>query len=194
LIWRGETDPDVTTRFARAVTTLIGQLLDFPYSPVHLFTLILPENAAPERVALVRASAGFAYLASITSICLFSVLIRVNRWPSRHEPFNIWVNLPTFEPTVGGDIVHRLHRNARINIALGFLLPFLFPAVVTVLRSASGLLTLDDPQTLIWMVTGWAIIPSSIFMRGLAIQRIARLIDSQRRRAAPHDDSELQPA
>ena len=61
------------------------------------------------------------------TLSIFVVLLKFYNWPSRSGAFNVWVNLPTFDPTAGGDVVDRLDRDARINIALGFLLPFLIP-------------------------------------------------------------------
>ena len=52
----------------------------------------------------------------------FLVLVRIMNWPVRQGAFNVWVNLPLFDPTAGGDVIYRLQRDARINIALGFLL------------------------------------------------------------------------
>ena len=64
--------------------------------------------------------------------------------------FNVRVNLPAFGPTAGGDGVDRLDRDARVNIALGFLLPFLTLAVVQAGSNGFELLSFTLPQTLIW--------------------------------------------
>ena len=75
-------------------------------------------------------------------------------WPARLARFNVWVNLPTFDPTAGGDVVARLERDARFNIALGFLLPFLIPAVVKAAPRPSSPSRWTSPQTLIWTMYG----------------------------------------
>ena len=75
-------------------------------------------------VNLIRTAAGLAYLVSLIALATFVVLVRVMGWPARQGAFNVWVNLPLFDPTAGGDVLYRLQRDARINIALGFLLPF----------------------------------------------------------------------
>ena len=79
--------------------------------------------------------------------------MKIGRWPNRRRAFNVWVNLPTFDPTAGVDVVQRLNRDARINIALGFLLPFLTPAVVKIASTGFEPLALTSPQTLIWTMT-----------------------------------------
>lgn len=147
-----------------------------------------------QQVVLVRTAAGMSYFISLLSLAVFAVHIRVNHWPVRNGSFNVWVNLPTFDPTAGGDVVDRLARDARLNVALGFLLPFLIPAVVRAATVAFEPVTLNNPQTLIWTVTAWALLPASLFMRGIAIGRIADMIREQRRRAAPQHESELLPA
>ena len=90
------------------------------------------------------------------------------------------MNLPTFDPTVGPDVISRLQRDARVNVALGFLLPFLTPAVVKIASTGFTPLTLGTPQTLIWMMTAWAFLPASLFMRGIAMARVADMIRDTR--------------
>ena len=40
----------------------------------------------------------------------------------------------------------------------------------------------QSEQTLIWMMTVWALLPASILMRGIALMRVAELIEEKRRR------------
>ena len=42
--------------------------------------------------------------------------------------------------------------------------------------------SLTDPQTLIWTISAWAFLPASMVMRGVAMARIAELIEEKRRR------------
>ena len=197
LICRGQTEPTTLTEFVRAIGYLIGHVLDFPYSPVRLIVMMLPEGADPAHLLLVRMAAGMAYLISIMALAILWIVIRINRWPVRSGSFNVWVNLPTFDPTAGGDVVARLTRDARFNVALGFLMPFLFPALVTAYSIFFEPVTLENHQTLIWTVSAWALLPASLFMRGIALQRIVQLIREQRRRAdleGQEQEPALQPA
>ena len=117
----------------------------------------------------------------------FIVLVRIMGWPARKGAFNVWVNLPLFDPTAGGDVLERLQRDARINIALGFLLPFIIPAVVKAASDLIDPMTLDNPQSLIWTVSAWAFLPASMIMRGVAMGRIAEMIEDKRRRTYADD-------
>lgn len=189
-----EIQPNTTTEFVQAIAVIVGQVLNFPYSPVHLFSLMPASDISADQHQLILAVAGLAYFLSILSVCLFFMVVRVQRWPMNNGTFNVWVNLPTFDPTAGVDVVARLQRAAWVNTSLGFLLPFLFPAAVTASMVFSGPLRLEDPQTLIWMATGWALLPSSLIMRGIALFRIASLIAQARRDAGHEDDGSLQPA
>lgn len=173
--------PTSMTNFAGWLGGTIGQVIDFPYSPVRLVVLMLPPEASVSHVHLVRDAAGLAYLISLLTLAVFLVLQRIHRWPLRRGSFNVWINLPTFDPTAGGDVVERLERDARFNIALGFLLPFLTPAVIKSATSLFGAVSLDSPQTLIWTVTAWAFLPASLFMRGIAMGRIAMMITEKRK-------------
>jgi hypothetical protein len=124
-----------------------------------------------------------SYLIALFSIVWFIVLLRLQRWPRRGGAFNVWVNLPTFDPTAGGDVVKRLERDGRVNILLGFLLPFLVPAALKLLSSFGTPINLENPLTLIWTVTAWAFLPASILMRGVALTRVADMIQMQRVKA-----------
>ena len=181
LLLQGNLAPTALSSFVGKAGSVVGQVIDFPYSPVRLVVLMLPPDAPIAHIQLVRDTAGIAYFISLFTLALFVLLQRIRRWPTRAGTFNVWINLPTFDPTAGGDVVERLERDARINIALGFLLPFLTPAVIKSATSLFGAVTLENPHTLIWTVAAWAFLPASLFMRGIAMARIAALITEKRK-------------
>lgn len=194
LIERGRTEPSTLTQFIDAVGTLAGWALDFPYSPVRLATQMLGDAATAEQVAMVRTSAGLACLIMLVTLLWFVLTMRAGNWPSRRAAFNVWVNLPTFDPTMGTDVIRRLDRDARINVALGFVLPFLIPAVIRVGTQGFQTLSATSPQALVWMIAAWSFLPASLFMRGIAMARVAELIREKRRAAAAGSDGALLPA
>ena len=181
VIERGRVDPTTLTELIHAVGALIGISMDFPYSPVRLATLMMANDANEAQIGVVRTAAGMSYLISLVSLGIFAIQLRAGTWPRRDKAFNFWVNLPTFDPTSGGDVVARLTRDARVNIALGFLLPFLIPAVVAFTSTGFQPLELTSPQTLIWTMTAWAFLPASLFMRGIAMGRVADMISARRK-------------
>lgn len=186
--------PTTLTRLVSAVGLLVGDAMDFPYSPVRLATIMMTQNAPPAQVVAVRTAAGVAYLLSLVGLIYFVLLLKMKSWPSKTGVFNVWINLPTFDPTTGGDVVARLERDAKINIAFGFLLPFLIPAVVKIGASGFDQLTLNTPQTLIWTLTAWSFLPCSLFMRGIAMNKIAQMIREQRKLSGAVPRSGFQPA
>jgi len=192
---RGTIDPTTFTEFVAAVGTLIGKAIDFPYSPVRLIVLMLPEGATPVEIYTLRMAAGMAYLISLVSMAIFLITLRLTGWPKRRGGFNVWVNLPMFDPTAGGDVVARLERDARFNVALGFLLPFLTPALIKAATGLFGSVAITNDQTMIWTISAWAFLPASLFMRGIAMQRVATLICEQRaRNSAKAAGGAMQPA
>jgi len=182
-ICRGKTDPTTFSQMITSFGTILGNSIDFPYSPVRLVVLMMPETTSPIIIDSVRTAAGMSYLVSLIAMFVFVTMVRVFGWPVRNGAFNVWINLPLFDPTAGGDVLHRLKRDASLNIVLGFLAPFLIPAVV---KGASDLfdpILMSDPQTLIWTMSAWAFLPASMIMRGIAMARIADMIEDKRRRA-----------
>ncbi len=175
---------------AALVTTLgagLGQLLDIPYSPVRLVMLTLPDGAPAALTDQVRASAALSYLLSLGSLVTFAGLLRYRGWPMRSGHFNVWINLPTFDPTAGPDVIWRLRRDGQFNLVLGFLLPFVIPALLSLGAPLLGPLDLSNPHTLIWTMTCWAFLPASLLMRGVALQRVAEMIGAQRERASARE-------
>lgn len=194
LVVRGETEPTQFNQMIATFGTGIGQAIDFPYSPVRQIVLLLPENVGWEQVDRVRTAAGISYFISMLALALFYYFVRVRNWPMNNGPFNVWINMPTFDPTSGGDVVERLERDARFNIIVGFTLPFFIPAALKASESLFGQVTLDNPQSMIWIVAAWAFLPSSLLMRGLAMGRIAELVERKRKSSARQHSKDLQPA
>lgn len=189
LVCKGKTDPTSLTLTVGHWGDQIGQAIDVPYSPVRLVVLMLHENASADLVNAVRTAAGLSYAISLLSLVLFVLIVRVFKWPSRTGAFNVWVNLPLFDPTGGGDVLVRLKRDAQINIIFGFLLPFIIPAIVKTATDLVDTLSMNDPQTLIWTMSAWAFLPASMIMRGIAMGRVAEMIEEKRRRAYAQSDA-----
>lgn len=180
---RGKTDATTFTQLLTSMSYLIGNATDFPYSPVRNMVLMMPHDAPDVLINTIRSAAGVVYVISLTSMLVFIAMVRIFNWPAKNGAFNVAVNLPLFDPTSGGDVLQRLKRDANVNIILGFLLPFLIPALV---RLASGVIdpiSLSNPQTLIWTISAWAFLPASMIMRGIALGRVAEMIEEKRRRA-----------
>jgi len=182
LIIRGEVAPTKATILLTNLADGLGAAVDFPYSPVGLMVVMLPPDADPDLLAQMRRAAGISYMASLVMILIFLTLVRFHGWPNRGSGFNVWVNMPLFDPTGGGDVVHRIGRDAGLNMVLGFLLPFVIPAMITVASSIIDPITITDAHTLIWTTTAWAFLPASLLMRGIAMSRIAAMIEDKRKR------------
>ena len=183
VIARGAGDPGSVAVLLANMGGAAHAALDFPYSPVRLVTLLVPPHTPPGLVDFVGIAAGFCYAVSLVMVGVFVLIVRLLGWPVRRGAFNVWMNLPLFDPTRGADVVQKLNREAVVNISLGFVLPFLLPVLVSVLagvlKSGSAL----DPKTLIWIICAWAFIPAGLVMRGVAMHRVAELITAKRRRA-----------
>ncbi len=193
MISRGAVDSNGASRLFLSLGRIVAQVLDFPFSPVRLLTLVLPIEASPRLVATLRLSAAMAYGLSLLMVLVFFVQVRLRGWPARNGAFNVWINLPLFDPTGGGDVVTRLQRDARLNFSLGFLLPFLMPAFAKAATDLLSISALENPQTLVWTTTLWAMFPAMLITRGLAMVRIADMIETKRRRAYAQAEAEGAP-
>lgn len=183
IVFRDPDQASTITRFFQLIGDRIGGSIDFPYSPVRLMLVAMPADMTLPELERVRTAAGLSYLISLLSLAAFVLLLRLRGWPRHTGAFNVWVNLPTFDPTAGGDVVARLSRDSQINLILGFLLPFLVPAILKLTAAFIAPFSLGDPHTLIWTVAAWAFLPASLLMRGVALSRVAQMIYVQRKRA-----------
>lgn len=175
-----------------AIATILGHVLNIPYSPVQLISIMLPQNLTPEFKEAMLMTAGFGYVGSLITCGLFYLVIRFTNWPKSELGFNVWKNLPLLDPTSGKDIVFRLVRDARVNVSLGIIAPFAIPAIVKIIFIYTGVRLFMNPQTLVWIVVAWTVIPTSLIMRGTAMMRVANLISEKRQ--AENDEQVLQLA
>lgn len=175
--------PNSLTGMLTGLGRVAGNAIDFPYSPVRLVILMLPTDVDAATVDRVRTAAGLSYIIALVTVLTFVIIVKVFNWPTGTGAFNVWINMPLFDPTGGGDVVHRMQRDARINIVLGVLLPFLIPAVVKAASDYINPVSLVHAQTMVWTLSAWAFLPASMILRGIALFRISDLIEEKRRRA-----------
>lgn len=183
ILYKHPYEPTSLTGIFAALGRSVGEAADFPYSPVRLVLVMLPDTVPAATLITLRDAAGVAYVLSLASVAGFLVAVRLLNWPIANGPFNVWINLPLFDPTTGGDVVHRLQRDGRINVIAGLLLPFAVPAIVQLGSAVITPISLYHPQSQIWMICAWAFVPASTLIRGIAMLRIAELIEEKRRRA-----------
>ncbi|PVA10884.1 hypothetical protein DC366_08135 [Pelagivirga sediminicola] len=192
VIARNVSDPSSLAVLLADVGAAMRSILDFPYSPVRLVILLTPPNSAPAIAEFVGIAAALCYGISLLMVAIFVLIVRVLGWPVRRGAFNVWMNLPLFDPTGGGDVVQKLNREAGINISLGFVLPFLTPVLVSVLSWLFETGAVLDAKTLIWIICAWAFLPAGLVMRGVAMHRVAELIIAKRRRVYAKAQDALQ--
>lgn len=184
LLLRNESQPGAVSDGVQRLALACARIFDFGLNPVGLLVRALPETLPAEHLAMVQQGASLALVLGLTTVLGFVAAIRLNVWPMGNGPFNVWINLPTFDPTAGNDVVLRLLRQARINIALGIVLPFLLPGLVVASALLVQPMTLQSPMGFVWGIVLWAYVPVSLMMRGVAMIRVARMIRGNRRRFA----------
>lgn len=176
--------------FAQTLGAQFASVTDVPFSPVRMIRQLVSPVLSEPSVALVTKAAALAYGCAALSILAFLLVILRGGWPFAGAGFNIWVNLPTFDPVGRGDPVERLRQIGAVNLLLGIIAPFLIPAILAYSAGLVDLSRFEAPNSLIWIVTIWAFAPASFVMRGIALLQIARLVQAQRRAVAQAADGE----
>lgn len=176
---------------------LVGAaVLDVPFGPLRVTLAQLPPGLDPVVATKIEAMTGLAFLVLLTATIVFALLTRLGHWPGRARAFNLWINLPTFDPNGGGDVVSRLRRTAFANMILALAAPFVLPLLAAFVAPHLGPERLGAPQAMVWGIALWMFIPLSLFMRGIAMVRIAAMICQHRERqtAARVADAPSAPA
>ncbi|MGR3485296.1 MAG: hypothetical protein ACU0BF_08130 [Paracoccaceae bacterium] len=170
--------------------TQVGHATDGPGMPLSMALARLDPTATGARADLL-ALGGLGQVVALCALAGFALALRGDRWPGRRRVFNLFVNLPMFEPTMGGDLVSRLRRDAAFNLSLGVALPYLLPALVGGAAPAMGIdLTAATSQA--WVMAAWSFLPTCLVMRAMALRRVAAMVAAQR--AAGGEGGGTQPA
>lgn len=169
--------PDILAYADRAVT-----VTDVPLSPVRITVAMIADDSSDAFRELVGRAAAVSFTIAFASFLFFALTLWLFRWPVGRDNFNLWVNLPTFEPTSGRDVERRLFRDGTANLLFGIGLPFVIP----VLASRSGgwfdPSVLQNYQPLIWGAALWAFLPASLIIRGAALLKVGWLVKRARGR------------
>lgn len=172
----------------------LASVFDFGFSPVRMLVMSLPQGLPVDHLFNVMASAALAFVMCFLGLLVFIGAMLMGYWPAKGSSFNVWINLPNFDPTKGVDVVQRLERDAQINVLLGVVLPFSLPVLLHLSSLLVQPITFEVGLTLVWGVAFWAFIPFSLIMRGIAMYRVAQLIRAQRRRIAEDEAAVPLPA
>lgn len=156
------------------------KLLEFPLSPVGVASAMIAQGEDPEFVILIQRAAALSFFITFCSLTFFAMLLWLFRWPVGRRDFNLWINLPTFEPGYGRDVERRLFRDGVTNVLAGIAFLYLLPVL---LSRASGWFdpsVLTNYQPLVWGVTLWAFVAGSLVIRGAAILKVSWLVKRTR--------------
>ena len=87
------------------IGTAWGGALDFPFSPVRLMVLMMPEQASEQLITSVRISAGIAYMISLVTLLVFVTMVRLLGWPTRNRPGTRWARFWVIRPVPNSLVV-----------------------------------------------------------------------------------------
>jgi hypothetical protein len=174
--------PPLASQYLYPLAQASAALFDWPYAPPRLFLNWLSASGLGAVTDQHFWAVSLAYALALATAALFFVLVRLFGWPARLGAFNLWLNLPTFDPTTGEDVVQRLQSTARLNLILGISLPFLMPMAAQMLAGLVLPSGTWGPQSLIWGITFWSIMPLCLLMRAIALGRVAQMIQTKRAR------------
>lgn len=179
-VFRSGTDGSTAVQFVYSLGQVVAHALAFGGGPIQVLMFVLPEGVGGDVTQQTAAAGGLAVLVGLGTLITFVGMLRLKGWPDRDTSFNLWINLPTFAPLAGADLSLRLRRDAIVNAALGILMLALIPIAARLALGVFEPEALVLPQVLVWIVMLWALVPVSLFMRAIALRRIADMIAQQR--------------
>jgi len=147
-----------------------------PNSPVEfaLAKIASFETASGERLLALMFSSAFAI--GVGLMLSMSLLLWIFKWPFGRSEFNLWVNLPTFAPAEVALTGRRLRRDGWLNILLGFGMFYAVPFAFPVLQNRLGPDMFGNLHSLVWITTVWAFLPAMLFIRGVSVIKISRIL------------------
>ena len=169
--------------FSPSVIALADQAiawLDFPLSPVGLAGDMIGVGEGPAFVELITRATALSFGITFISLGSFALILWLFRWPVGRRDFNLWINLPTFEPGYGRDVERRLNRDGVINVLSGLAFIYLLPVILSRAGGWFDPSVLANYQPLVWGVTLWGFLAGSLITRGAAILKVAWLVKRTR--------------
>lgn len=154
------------------------RMLDFNYSPVSMgIDAILTDSRFSDTTAILMVySITTSFVVGLGLTAVFAFIIWVFPWPNDRENFNLWANLPTFQPKDGSNIPRRLRRDAYFNVILGAALIYALPMLPTVGLDWLTVDVFENSQAMVWAATFWVFIATSLIARAIAMLKIARIL------------------
>lgn len=155
-----------------------AQMLDFKFSPVSMgIDAILTDSRFSDTSAILLVySISASFVIGIGLTAIFALILWVFPWPKDRENFNLWANLPTFQPKDGSNIPRRLRRDAYFNIILGAALIYALPLLPTFGIDWLTVDIFENSQAMVWAATLWVFIATSLIARAFAMLKIARIL------------------
>lgn len=157
-------------------------IMNLPLSPVRVAVELIGEGGSETFQVLLGRAAAVSFTFAFASFLFFALTLWVFRWPVGRDNFNLWINLPTFEPSSGRDVERRLYRDGTANILIGIALPFVIPVVASRSGGWFDPSVLENYQPLIWGAALWSFLPASLIIRGAALLKVGWLVKRARTR------------
>ena len=147
-----------------------------PNSPVEFALAKIATFETSSSPVLLTQVFSAAFIISVGLTAVMSLLLWVFKWPFGRTTFNLWVNLPTFAPAEVSRTGRRLRRDGWLNIILSFVLFYIIPFAFPLAQSRLGPDLFGDSHSLVWVATVWAFLPALMFIRGICLVKISRIL------------------
>ncbi|MEM1265881.1 MAG: hypothetical protein AAGI50_07690 [Pseudomonadota bacterium] len=163
-----------------ALSDQMVEVLTFPLSPVNVAAEMIAAGEDPTLVLLLARAAALSFFVTFCSLAFFALFLWLFRWPVGRRDFNLWTNLPTFEPGYGRDVERRLRRDGVINLLAGVAFLYALPVLLSRTSGWFDPSVFNNYQPLVWGVTIWAFVSGTLVIRGAAILKVGMLIRRSR--------------
>lgn len=152
--------------------------LDFRFSPVTeaIDLLLERSNLSDTSAVLLIYTSSVSFAVGFGLTVVFSTLLWIFTWPADRANFNLWTNLPMFQPSEGMAVPKRLKRDALVNLGLAVGLIYALPYALIYTTDLLDTDLFASNQAMVWATTLWVFVPSTLLARSAAMWKIARII------------------
>ena len=161
------------------LSPLVGIFSIWPLPGNYLYS-ILEYSDAEQRYWLYDNLASASAL-GLLGVFLAGIYIWISPWPLGRDGFNLWPNMPSFNPSSGQRASDLLLSIALLNLLLAVALPYAISFGISLAQHNLGFDFRHTPIFTYWVLFLWAAVPLFCLFKAIALLKLCVLAESLRK-------------
>ncbi len=159
--------------------SFVGIFSIWPAPGHYLYTVLDYANQDP--VYWLFDNVALASMLGFACVLVAGIYIWISPWPLGREGFNLWPNMPSFNPASGRSASDLLAVVALANIILFFVLPYCLTFLISLAQQDLGFDFRYTPVFTFWVLFTWITLPLFCLFKAIALLKLCVLAESLRK-------------